>query len=190
MTIKRTWILTAAAASILAALGAGFARAADDPTGLGLNEDEPARSGRILPSKAPAEPLVQEPKSTNVPERGNPLWGIPIESLKATRERPLFSPARRPPAPVVIATPVEVPKVVAPPPPPEVPAFDLVGVVEGDGQSYAVFINTNTHDTVRLRTGEGQDGWILRSVNGRKVVLEKNNRTAVIELPALIGGQK
>jgi hypothetical protein len=139
----------------------------------------------------PAEPLAQERESHDMQERGNPLWGIPIESLQATRERPLFSSSRRPPAPAVIAKPVEAPKVVvAPPPEPEVPAFDLVGIVEGNGQGYAVFINTGTHDIVRLKTGEGQDGWILRSVNGRKAVLEKNNKTAVIELPALIGGQK
>ena len=190
MTNARMWTLSAAAACMLVVLGAWFARAAEDPTGLGLDEDEVGRSGRILPGKMPAEPLAQERKSHDMPERGNPLWGIPIESLQATRERPLFSSSRRPPAPAVIATPVEAPKTVTPPPEPEVPAFDLVGIVEGDGQGYAVFINTGTHDIIRLKTGEGQDGWILRSVKGRKAVLEKNNKTAVVELPPLLGGQK
>jgi hypothetical protein len=190
MTITRMSALTAAAACILVVVGVWFARAAEDPTGLGLDEDEVGRSGRILPGKMPAEPLAQERESHDMQERGNPLWGIPIESLQATRERPLFSSSRRPPAPAVIATPVEAPKVVAAPPEPEVPAFDLVGIVEGDGQGYAVFINTGTHDIIRLKTGEGQDGWILRSVKGRKAVLEKNNKTAVVELPPLIGGQK
>ena len=190
MTITRISALTTAAACILVVVGVWFARAAEDPTGLGLDEDEAGRSGRILPGKMPAEPLEQERESHDMPERGNPLWGIPIESLQAARERPLFSSSRRPPAPAVIATPVEAPKVVAAPPEPEVPAFDLVGIVEGAGQGYAVFINTGTHDIIRLKTGEGQDGWILRSVKGRKAVLEKNNKTAVVELPPLIGGQK
>ena len=45
----------------------------------------------------------------------NPLWAIPLDSLTATRERPLFSVSRRPPpAPVAAAAPI----VEAPPPPP------------------------------------------------------------------------
>jgi hypothetical protein len=119
---------------------------------------------------------------------GNPLWGIPIESLHATRERPLFSPSRRPPAPAVISAPVQVK--AAPPPPPSKPTLDLLGVVEGHDESYAVFINTTTHDIVRLKTGEGEDGWVLRSVRGREAVLERNDQTEVLELPPLTGVPK
>ena len=43
----------------------------------------------------------------------NPLWTIPLSSLTATRERPLFSPSRRPPQSVVVA------KAPPPPPPPQ-----------------------------------------------------------------------
>ncbi len=66
---------------------------------------------------------------------------------------------------------------------PAQPPPDLLGVVTGAKDGYAVFINTTTHDVVRLRTGEGHDGWILQSVRGRQVVLERNHRTAVIRLP-------
>src|SRR5436309_11189786 len=31
--------------------------------------------------------------------RGNPLWRISLQSLSATRERPIFLPSRRPPSP-------------------------------------------------------------------------------------------
>ena len=36
---------------------------------------------------------------------GNPLWAIPLRALTVTRDRPIFSPSRRPPAAAVIAAP-------------------------------------------------------------------------------------
>src|SRR5205085_1277730 len=48
---------------------------------------------------------------------GNPLWAIPLSALTATRERPLFLPSRRAPAPAVAGRPIVAP----PPPPPGVP---------------------------------------------------------------------
>lgn len=127
--------------------------------------------------------------STDRAASGNPLWGISIEALHATRERPLFSPSRRPPAPAVISPPVAAIKVAAPPPP-SGPTLNLLGIVEGNGEGYAVFINTATHDIVRLQTGEGKDGWVLRSVSGRQAVIEKNDRTEILELPPITGGPK
>jgi general secretion pathway protein N len=78
----------------------------------------------------------------------------------------------------------------APPPPPAAPTLNLLGIVEGNGEAYAVFINTTTHDIVRLKTGEGEDGWVLRSVSGREAVVEKNDRTEVLELPPITGVPK
>ncbi|MGH7880153.1 MAG: hypothetical protein ACREQD_11750 [Candidatus Binataceae bacterium] len=76
----------------------------------------------------------------------------------------------------------------APPPPePERPALSLIGVVAGASDGFAVFTDETTHGIVRLKTGEGHDGWILRSVSGREAVLEKNRRTALIGLPAPTG---
>src|SRR5215212_880442 len=56
----------------------------------------------------PRAPVANEP-------RGNPLWGIPLKSLSLTRERPLFTPSRRPPAPAVANVEAARP-VVAPAP--------------------------------------------------------------------------
>src|SRR5216684_625555 len=36
---------------------------------------------------------------------GNPLWALPLKQLSTTRDRPIFSPSRRPPPP---ATPTYV----------------------------------------------------------------------------------
>lgn len=151
--------------------------AANDPRGLDLRDEDRGRPSPLLPIPDAAAP---QPANKPIP-RGNPLWGITMKMLKATRERPLFSPSRRPPA-RVMAAPRVAPINVAPPEP-EQPPLNLLGVVTGNHVGYAVFINTKTQDTVRLRTGEGHGGWILQSVKRREAVLENNRRTAVLSLP-------
>lgn len=113
----------------------------------------------------------------------NPLWAIPLSALAATRSRPLFTPSRRPPAPIVANAPVVAP--VRPPPSaaPEHPNLTLIGTVAAASESVAVFIDNSTRDAVRLRTGEGHMGWILQSVDRRTVTLQKNDRTETLELP-------
>jgi general secretion pathway protein N len=113
----------------------------------------------------------------------NPLWAIPLASLTATRERPLFSPSRRPPPPVVVA------KAPAPPPPPpkpaepEKPQLLLVGTILGaDGQRIGLFVAPGRNG-LRLKLGEDDKGWVLRAVRPRQVVLEKGQQSAVLELP-------
>ena len=178
-------------AGMIAFATVSFAIAAENPRGLDRGDDELGRSLTTLPSSIPETPFsTKDRSSSDAPKRGNPLWGISIDSLDATRERPLFSPTRRAPMPPAVAPPPEPPKIVAAPPEPEQPALSLVGIVAGHGEGYAVFISTSNHDIVRLRTGEGRDGWVLRSVSGREAVLEKNNQTAVVELPPLTGDFK
>jgi len=117
---------------------------------------------------------------------GNPLWAVPLSSLSATRERPLFSSSRRPPAPAVPARPVVL---AAPPPPapkpPERPQLALVGTVAGAAESIAIFVDQTNQAIVRLRTGEGHAGWVLRSVEAREVTLQSDSDTAVLALPAI-----
>jgi len=138
----------------------------------------------VAPSTVKITPDVIKPPTNVVQEgepKGNPLWAIPLGSLSATRERPIFTPSRRPPASVVAApSPVEPAK--PPPVAPERPQLTLVGTVIGDATSIAVFVRTMTKDTVRLRMGEGHDGWILRSVKGREATLQKDSETAVLGL--------
>ena len=155
----------AGAAFGIAVITSHLALAADNPRGFDPGEDELSRPVTIMPSAIPTAPFSSMTDSTSkdASERGNPLWGIPIELLNATRERPIFSPTRRPPWPAVPAAPAEAVKIVAPPAEPDRPSLNLVGIVAGAGEAYAVFINNTTHDIVRLKTGEGQDGWILRS---------------------------
>jgi general secretion pathway protein N len=140
-------------------------------------------AGRPL---APAEP----DKVTAPITAGNPLWGIPLSTLSSTRERPLFSPSRRPPpAAVVTAAPPPPP----PPPKPVVPdhpALTLVGTIVGKTMSIGVFIDQATKQVVRLRTGEGHANWTLRAIDGREAILDNDRQEATLALPPTNGSDQ
>jgi hypothetical protein len=116
--------------------------------------------------------------------RGNPLWAIPLKSLSFTRDRPLFTPSRRPPAPPVAYVEPARPVVMTKPAEPERPELFLIGVVVGDKDGIAIFVDQTTREVVRLRKDQGHDGWILRSVHGREATLEKSPFTVILALPA------
>jgi hypothetical protein len=114
---------------------------------------------------------------------GNPLWGVPIDKLTATRERPLFTASRRPPVPP--ATPK--PPAEAPPPPPaepERPQLTAVGTVTGEPQNVAVVQDQTTKSLLRLHVGEAVSGWFLRSIDTRSVTVKKNGEAVTLALPA------
>src|ERR1019366_4651011 len=88
-----------------------------------------------LDQSTPKAALEREPM-------GNPLWAIPLGSLSITRDRPLFTPSRRPPAPAVVAAPrVVPPKVVIRPAEPEHPNLTLIGTVVGETEGIGVFLD-------------------------------------------------
>ena len=114
---------------------------------------------------------------------GNPLWAIPLSVLTATQERPIFSASRRPP-PRAVAAPL-VDRVSAPPPKaaaPERPSLALIGVVVGESDAIAVFLDQASQKIVRLHQGESHTGWELSSVQPREVTLRKADRTEVLAL--------
>jgi hypothetical protein len=131
----------------------------------------------------PPEVTAKPPETPTV--AANPLWAIPLTALTATRNRPLFTPSRRPPAAVVASAPVAAPRPPPPPAPvvPEHPNLTLVGTIAGDNEGVAVFIDTTSRDTVRLRTGEGHSGWILQSVDRGAATLQKGVQTETLALP-------
>jgi hypothetical protein len=117
------------------------------------------------------------------PPAGNPLWAIPLKELSATRERPIFSPTRRAPAPAVAATPYSPPPPPAKPAEPDRPQLSLVGTIAGDKEGFGIFLDRIANTVLRLKTGETHKGWILREVRGRETVLEKGDKTATLALP-------
>ena len=173
-----------------ACLLAGVAAAAVAPRAVEPGEEPPGlgRSGSGPPPAAANLSVAAPSSAPGVAEKaqsGNPLWAIPLSSLTATRERPIFLPSRRPPAPAVAGPP---PAPVRPPPPPPAepdrPRLALVGAVAGDSEGIAIFLDQTTRGIVRLRTGENHSGWILRSVKGREATLQKDRETVLLALPA------
>ena len=126
---------------------------------------------------------VERPQPPSEPA-GNPLWAIPLSSLTATRERPLFLPTRRAPAPAV-AGPVAVAPPPPPPPPaePEGPQLMLVGAIASESEGIAVFLDPSTNNIIRLKIGQDHAGWVLHSVKGREATLQKNQQTTRLALP-------
>jgi general secretion pathway protein N len=166
--------------------------------------ERPATTREIPPRQEPArqEPAWQAPPrqesprqmaartadASEAPATGNPLWAMPIKQLSMTRDRPIFSPSRRPPPPPAPAyvAPVAVRQPVKPAEP-EKPAVSLLGTIIGTGADdrIGVFLETGTQQIVRLRVGEDHQGWVLRLIKAREVTLVKDREQAVVlELPA------
>jgi general secretion pathway protein N len=174
--------LIALAQGDLPALGATppvAATPSENPITQGIVETAPESIG-------PASPVARERPLARPLPRGNPLWAVPLRSLSVTRERPLFSPSRRPPPPAVVAAPYVRPAPPPPPPPaePDHPLLALVGTVIGDTESIGVFFDQSAQTVISHRAGQGFAGWILRSIQKREATFEKDRRTATLAMPA------
>jgi hypothetical protein len=146
------------AAESSAAKGSGIADAA--PSGASLTTDTGARS-----------------------RTGNPLWTVPLTALSATRDRPLFSASRRPPvaaAPVIAPPPKQA---ASAPPPPERPLATLVGTIVSREASFAMLQGSNADAISRLRVGQQNDGWLIRGIGLRSIVVEKGAESVELNLP-------
>jgi general secretion pathway protein N len=105
----------------------------------------------------------------------NPIAGISLSTLRATRERPIFSPSRRPPR---IKTPSPLVQTVSEGP--SQPPFKLLGAIAADSRGIAIFMDQRSRKVIRMGIGESHFGWTLRNVKGRVVTLESNKRTVVV----------
>ena len=133
--------------------------------------------GNVKPIAAPGRERAKPAVS------GNPLWGVPLSVLTATRERPIFSASRRPPQRAVAAAPVEA----SPPPPPKAaepdhPPLALIGAVVGEHDAITVFLDRTNQKIVRLRQGEAHSGWVLGAIQPRQVSFKKADQTEVLAL--------
>jgi general secretion pathway protein N len=127
----------------------------------------------------PATPNARAPSRTL---SANPLWEMPLKQFSVTRERPIFLPSRRPPAPP--ASIVTVANFVVPKPKePEQPQLSLVGTISGDDAKFGIFVDQATKNVLRLKVGEDFQGWQLRSVQAREASFAKNQLTFVVALP-------
>ncbi len=131
---------------------------------------------------APGSAQPHGPAAQAAPN-GNPVRAIPLAELNMTRDRPLFSPSRRPPAPPAAAPIYQVASASRPVKvEPQRPQLTLVGTIVGGNDAIAVFLDRSTRSVVRLHTSESHEGWILRSIQGREATLEKGPDSAVLAL--------
>lgn len=130
----------------------------------------------------PDQSSVADTRGESAAPTGNPLWSIALPALSATREHPIFSPSRRPPAAIAPVASLEVrgPAQIREPEPLR---LALVGTIIGEKEGFGVFVDDATKSVVRLRAGEAYNGWILRSLRGREVTLEKDDQVKNLSLP-------
>lgn len=84
---------------------------------------------------------------------GNAVFAIPLSKLSMTRERPIFSPSRRPPPLPAPPAVVKLPEPARPAKPEHSPLVQ-VGTVAGEDSGIAVFVENATENIVRLRVNE------------------------------------
>lgn len=105
----------------------------------------------------------------------NPVAALSLDQLSATRDRPLFTPSRRAPQPLIVSS-VRPP---APPPPPTPPPkIELQGTILNADDSLAVVVSSADNQTMRLRLGDEVGGWKVIVIDQRKLVLAHDERVA------------
>ncbi len=118
--------------------------------------------------------LGQPPEQPTV---ANPLEAQPLDRLSATRNRPLFSPTRRPTPPPPPPPPEQAPVAVVPQP----PNLTLVGIVLDDEGARAL-IRSSATKADRVQIGDDIGGWKVAQIDGRRLVLSFDGRFATFTL--------
>jgi len=161
-------LLTTLGFGIVATYGAFDAK-------VGPTKSLPARNAYNSSATTTNQPVKGTPLPGSI-GRANPLWAISLTSLTATRERPIFSPTRRPSA-VVNSDSMPSSQLT------DRPMLALVGAIAGKEDGVAIFRDETTKDTIRLRTGDSHFGWTLQSVKAREATLQNGHKTTILALP-------
>jgi hypothetical protein len=136
----------------------------------------PGGSGNVAAAPVP-------PKGGSGPaSSSNPLSTVPLGSLTATRDRPIFSPSRRPPDEKPISQAPNEEANSDPPGEPLGPSLVLLGAVAARTESMALFRDQRTGAFVRLKVGDKHSGWTLRTVRKREVTFNKGQEISVISI--------
>ena len=142
----------------------------------------PAMAADASVQPTPGSPLLPLPNPSQQGGEGSlgaaalpsPLAAQPLDRLSATRERPLFSPTRRPPPPP--------PPVVAPPepptPPPPPPSVALFGIVMDGDEAHAIVRAGPADKIMRVAVGDDIGGWKVAQIEERRLVLSLDGRIA------------
>ena len=118
----------------------------------------------------------------------NPLSGLSLDNLRATREMPLFAPGRKPPPPPQPEPePKPEPIVVKPKPKPvivkaEKPKLALVGVVMTETGGIALLQDKLSGEFHRAQEGAVINNWRLLAVIPEAVIVERKGERHVLSM--------
>jgi hypothetical protein len=117
----------------------------------------------------------------------NPLSELALDRLTGFRDRPLFTPARRPPAPpqaepepepvAVVDEPETVEDAVV-----EAPSVMLSGIVEIESDRVAMLRDMATSTTLSVRVGDPVESWTVASIDDASVTLEHEGERHEIKM--------
>ena len=172
----------AAVLVIGAALSAGAAAGPIEDRADFRPQAEAGSRGADGNANAHPSPAGLTPGPSATPRSGNPLWTVPLTALTATRDRPLFSASRRPPVVALPAAPPPKREAFAPPAP-ERPSLTLIGTIVSREASLAMLQGSNAEAISRLRLGQENDGWRVRGIGLRSIVVEKGEQSVELALP-------
>jgi general secretion pathway protein N len=128
---------------------------------------------------------LAQPSDQSTGTLANPLEAQPLDRLSATRERPLFSPTRRPIPPPPPPPPEAAPVAVVPQP----PNVQLFGIVMDDEGARAL-VRSGTEKVDRVQIGDDIGGWKVAQIEGRRLVLSLDGRFATFTLFSNDNGQQ
>ena len=120
---------------------------------------------------------LAQPSDQSTGTLANPLEAQPLDRLSATRERPLFSPTRRPIPPPPPPPPEAAPVAVVPQP----PNVQLFGIVVDDEGARAI-VRSGAEKVDRVQIGDDIGGWKVSQIEGRRLVLSLDGRFATFTL--------
>lgn len=124
-----------------------------------------------------ADERAQAAPAPAVAVRPDPPQILALTDLAATRERPLFSPTRKP-ADARPAT-VDVPSEAAG----STDGLALVGMMRGRmGGGRALIRVAGQPNAAWVRVGSEVDGWVLQDIRKGSVILQRGNQTAELQL--------
>ena len=128
---------------------------------------------------------LAQPSEQTAGTLANPLEAQSLDRLSATRERPLFSPTRRP-TPLLPPPPPEAAPAAVVPQPPNVQLFGIVL----DDQGARAIVRSGSQKVDRVQIGDDIGGWKVSQIEGRRLVLSLDGRSATFTLFSNDSGQQ
>jgi hypothetical protein len=142
---------------------------------------------------AQEEPEDPAQEAASAEASANPIAGLDLESLTATRELPLFTPSRSPPTVIAPEPPPPEPEPVEPEiveeTDPEPPPLQLIGIVVSGAEQTVLLMDESSGEVQRVRPGEEYAGWTVTVLDSRSVELESEGHFQTLTMFTETGEQ-